>query len=128
MIGCTGLIFILTSYAFFTCFCNLWLSGSAFYSITFRLSLRHPFRFAFPDGAFFRPRLLQFLSMSSQTLWNFRFSPFCIPENFSDFHLLHLPLVNPTIKRSLFSRLTEQYELIHHSASNAFAARTRQSG
>ena len=57
-------------------------------------------------------RLLQFLSMSSQTLWNLRFSPFSIPENFSHFHFFCLPLVNPTVKRFLFSRLTEQSERI----------------
>ena len=84
--------------AFIIGFNNLWLSGSAYYSITFKLSLGYSFRFTFPDGAFFRLRLLQNLSTSSQTLWNFRFSPFSIPENFGNFHLHYPPLVNPTAK------------------------------
>jgi hypothetical protein len=47
------------AFAFTICFNNLWLSGSAYYSITFKLSIRYSFRFTFPDGAFFRLRMLQ---------------------------------------------------------------------
>ena len=86
--------------AFIICFNNLRLLGSAYYSITFKLSIRYSFRFTFPDGAFFGLRLLQNLSTSSQTLWNLRFSPFSIPEYFGNFCHLHPPLVNPTAKES----------------------------
>jgi hypothetical protein len=39
-------------------------------------------------------------------------SPFRIPENFSHFRFFHLPLINPTFKRSLFPWLTERSERI----------------
>jgi len=99
MIGCIGLIITLTSYAFFTCFCNLWLLGSAYYSITHRLSIRYPSWFTFLDGALFRLRMMHLFRSTVKRRGTSGFHSFCTPGNFLDFRLIHLPLVNPTAEK-----------------------------
>jgi hypothetical protein len=112
MIGCIGLIITLTSYAFFTCFCNLWLLGSAYYSITLRLSIRYSSRFTFPDGALFRLRMMHLFQLAIKRRGTSGFHSFCIPENFKDFRLFHPPLVSPTVEEFFLLRLTEYLERI----------------
>ena len=63
------LIFFLLAHSVDLLF-NPSLSGFAFYSITFRLSLRFSLRSTFPDGAFYRIQPGSFLAISSSVVWN----------------------------------------------------------
>jgi len=62
-------------------FCNPSLSGFAFYSITFRLSIGSSLRSNFPDGAFYRMQCGSSLSISTSAAWNISgFAAFLFPE------------------------------------------------
>jgi len=84
------------------------LSGFAFYSITFRLSLRFSLRSTFPDGAFYRIQPGSFLAISSSAVQNIAgFSAFLFPGIVEEtcVSFFSRPSTQPSNERLAFCRV-----------------------
>jgi hypothetical protein len=112
MVGCIY-IFVLLAQSV-DLFLNPSLSDFAFYSITFRLSLRFSLRLTFPDGAFYSIQPGSFLAIGSSAVRNIAgFSAFLFPGVVMKLASLFSGLLTqPSNERLAFFGLTERVRLL----------------
>jgi hypothetical protein len=127
VVGCIFIFFLLAHSV--NLLFNPSLSDSAFYSITFRLSLGFSLRSTFPDGVFYKIQLGSFLAISTSAVRNISgFSAFLLPGILYETCVSFFSRLStqPSNERLAFFGLTERSDHSFRPTSDSSVVQTRR--